>query len=422
LGWSSRVPVSTVTTRGRAKRLLGRLRNQPVLVQAKLPRLSLQEPGLPGLGLPRLGLPGLGLPGLGLPERPAVQLLPKAARRQVLNQHHRLREQPPAIREPALVTRIAIVGYGNLGRGVETVADQHDDIDVVGVFTRRPVADVKTQGTAVLPIADLGAWADEIDVAVLTAGSATDLPELGPAVLRLVNTVDSFDTHARIPQYFATMDAVGAESGHLAMVSAGWDPGLFSMNRVLFDAVLPVGDTITFWGPGVSQGHSNAVRRIKGVADAVQYTIPKPEAVANARTGAALSTRDKHSRVCYVVLAAGADPEQVQSAIVNMPNYFADYDTTVHFVSAAELDRGHRQMPHGGLVVHRAETSAGTHHVLDFQAELTANPEFTAAVLIACARAVHRAASERSGAVTMIDLPLAYYSPRSDADLRATFW
>ena len=315
--------------------------------------------------------------------------------------------------------RIAIVGYGNLGRGVENAIGMQPDMELVGVFTRRNPADVTTEGAKVYSVQEIDGF--EIDVAILCGGSATDLMTQGPEFAAKFNVVDSFDTHAKIPEHFSDMEEVSLKNDTLSMISTGWDPGLFSIQRLIAEAVLPQGDTFTFWGKGVSQGHSDAVRRIQGVANAIQYTIPKEEALEAARAGRGqnLTTGDKHLRECFVVAEDGADREAIREEIVTMPNYFSDYETIVHFITAEEMARDHQGMPHGGIVLRRGETMDGVNHVYEFGLQLDSNPQFTAAVNVACARAVYRAYQEgRRGCVTVFDLPLAYLSPKSGADLR----
>ncbi|MFP5527407.1 diaminopimelate dehydrogenase [Peptococcus simiae] len=315
--------------------------------------------------------------------------------------------------------KIAIVGYGNLGRGVETALLQQPDMEAVGVFTRRDPASLTSQIPA-YPLADLPQH--EVDVAILCGGSATDLIEQSPDIVRHCNIVDSFDTHARIPEHFAHVDAAAKESDHAALISTGWDPGLFSLMRVLGLAVLPNGTVDTFWGKGVSQGHSDAIRRIPGVVKAVQYTIPKEEAVARVEQGqgGGLTARDKHLRECFVVAASEADQEAIRHTIVTMPNYFADYDTLVHFIDEASFDADHTAMPHGGQVIRHGHTSEGTPQVMKFSLDLASNPEFTASVNVACARALYRAYQEgKRGCMTIFDLPLAYLLPISAEELRA---
>ena len=323
-------------------------------------------------------------------------------------------------------TRIGILGYGNLGHGVELACRQSDDVELAALFTRRDPASVKplTEGVAVHPADELAAHADDLDVLVLCGGSANDLPEQTPECARLFNVVDSFDTHANIPVHFANVDAAAREGGKVAIISAGWDPGMFSLARLYAESVLPEGRDYTFWGRGVSQGHSDAIRRIPGVADARQYTVPVPAALDAVRAGEnpELTTRQKHTRECFVVAEEGADRAAIERAIVEMPNYFADYDTTVTFVSQEELDRDHAGIPHGGSVIRSGVTGEGgaNRHVIEFSLKLDSNPEFTGSVLVACARAAHRLAREgQAGCKTLFDIPPAYLSPKSAEDLRA---
>ena len=325
------------------------------------------------------------------------------------------------------VIRIGILGYGNLGRGVELVCRDNVDTRLVAVFTRRDPASVVplTDGVAVYPASDLAAHVDDIDVLVLGGGSATDLPEQTPACARLFNVVDSFDTHANIPAHFAAVDAAAREGGKVAVISAGWDPGMFSIARLYANAVLPNGADYTFWGRGVSQGHSDAIRRIPGVIDARQYTVPVPAAREAVRAGERpeLTVRQKHTRECFVVAEEGADLAAIEKAIVTMPNYFADYDTTVTFISQEELDRDHAGIPHGGSVIRTGATGPDgqSTHVIEYSLKLDSNPEFTGSVLVTCARAAWRLAGEGAvGARTLFDIPPAYLSAVDDADLRAT--
>ncbi|MCC6868695.1 MAG: diaminopimelate dehydrogenase [Burkholderiales bacterium] len=319
--------------------------------------------------------------------------------------------------------RVGIAGYGNLGKGVESALAATQDMELVGVFTRRDPAALQL-GNRAVPVHGIDAiarFADAVDVLVLCGGSKTDLPEQGPTLATLFNTVDSFDTHAKIPEYFAAMDAAASHAGHVAIISVGWDPGLFSLYRLYGEALLPDGVGYTFWGKGVSQGHSDALRRVPGVRGGVQYTVPSSEAVARVRSGSrpALTTREKHTRDCYVVLEPGADPAAVERAIVTMPDYFADYDTTVTFVSAAELQRDHAAMPHGGFVMRSGTTGTGTSQRMESSLALDSNPEFTASVLVAYARAacrLHRR-GER-GAKTVFDVAPGLLSPKDAADLR----
>lgn len=325
------------------------------------------------------------------------------------------------------VTRIGILGYGNLGRGVELACRDNDDVQLVAVFTRRDPASITplTEGVAVYSADDLAAHADDVDVLVLGGGSATDLPEQTPACASLFNVVDSFDTHANIPAHFAAVDAAAREGGKVAVISAGWDPGMFSIARLYANAVLPNGADYTFWGRGVSQGHSDAIRRVPGVVDARQYTVPVPAALEAVRAGERpeLTTRQKHTRECYVVAEEGADLAAIEKAIVEMPNYFSDYDTTVTFISKEELDRDHAGIPHGGSVIRTGATGAEGQntHVIEYSLKLDSNPEFTGSVLVACARAAWRLASEGVvGAKTLFDIPPAFLSAVDDAELRAT--
>ncbi len=321
--------------------------------------------------------------------------------------------------------KIAIYGYGNLGRGVEAAMKQNPDCELLGVFTRRDPASVKTRsGVAVYPAGDILSFKGEIDVLILCGGSATDLPELTPALARDFCVVDSFDTHANIPAHFGAVDAAAREAGTLCLISAGWDPGMFSLARVYAQALLPDGQDYTFWGRGVSQGHSDAIRRIPGVLDARQYTVPVPAALEAVEAGGdpVLTTRDKHTRECFVVAAEGADREAIRTAIVTMPNYFADYDTTVTFITAEEMARDHAGLPHGGRVIRNGRTGLeGEHtHTVAYSLRLDSNPEFTASALVAFARAVCRMrARGRTGALTVFDVSPADLSPLSGEELRA---
>jgi len=320
--------------------------------------------------------------------------------------------------------RIGIVGYGNLGRGVALAVPQNPDMELVGIFTRRQPGDIDAPdaSTPVLPFDGLTDHRDEIDVLILCGGSKDDLPEQGPALAAHFNTVDSFDTHARIPEYFAAVDAPARAAGRTALISTGWDPGMFSLNRLYGEALLPEGETYTFWGKGLSQGHSDAVRRVPGVAAGVQYTIPAEAAIDAVRSGRRpeLSTREKHRRECFVVLEEGADADAVKEAIVTMPHYFAEYDTEVHFITAEELRRDHGAMPHGGFVIRSGITGGAHAQVVEYRLQLESNPEFTASVLVAFARAVHRLnAQGQTGAKTVFDVPPGLLSPRSPEELRA---
>lgn len=322
--------------------------------------------------------------------------------------------------------RIGIMGYGNLGRGVECAIRQNPDMTLAAVFTRRPPESLTllTPGVPVVAAASAPSFAGDIDVMILCGGSATDLPEQSPKMAAHFNLVDSFDTHANIPAHFTAVDAAAQASGKIGIISAGWDPGLFSLNRVYAGAVLPQGRDYTFWGKGVSQGHSDAIRRIAGVKDARQYTIPVPEAVEAVRSGAMpeLTTRQKHTRECFVVAEDGADKARIEHDIVTMPNYFADYDTTVHFISAEEMKRDHSGLPHGGTVIRSGQTGwDGEHrHVIEYRLTLDSNPEFTSSVLIACARAAYRMhEAGQKGAKTLLDIPPALLSPMSGEELRS---
>lgn len=316
--------------------------------------------------------------------------------------------------------RVGIVGYGNLGRGVELAVAQNPDMQLNAIFTRRDPASIPSSVKA-YAIEDANNFTNDIDVMILCGGSATDLPEQGPQFASMFNVVDSYDTHAKIPQYFEAVDEQAQASGKVAVISTGWDPGLFSLNRLLFEAILPEGNSYTFWGKGVSQGHSDAIRRVPGVKDAKQYTIPVEAAVNRVRKGEnpELSTSEKHLRDCYVVAEDGADLEQIKQTIVNMPNYFADYDTTVTFVSEEELKANHSAMPHGGLVLRSGKTGEASTQIMEFGLNLESNPEFTSSVLVAYARAAYKLAeSGQKGAKTVYDIPFGLLSPKSPADLR----
>lgn len=320
--------------------------------------------------------------------------------------------------------RIGIAGYGNLGRGVEAAVAKTADMTLTGVFTRRDpqAVDAVDPATAVYAWDELGARAGEIDVLILCGGSKTDLPVQSPELAGRFHLVDSFDTHAKIPEHFAAVDAPARAAGKTALISAGWDPGMFSINRVYGEAILPDGDSYTFWGRGVSQGHSDAVRRVPGVAAGVQYTLPSEEGIAAVRSGIRpeLSVRQRHTRECFVVLEDGADADTVREAIVTMPDYFEPYDTTVHFITREELDRDHAGIPHGGFVIRSGDTGAGNSQVVEYRLELGSNPEFTASVLVAYARAVHRmAAAGDHGAKTVFDVAPGLLSPKTAAELRA---
>ena len=321
--------------------------------------------------------------------------------------------------------RIGIAGYGNLGRGVESALAGTKDMELVGVFTRRSPETLQTKtGAPVYAMADAPGMADKIDVMILCGGSANDLPKQTAELAQYFNVVDSFDTHAKIPEHFDAVDAACRKSGKLGMISVGWDPGMFSLNRLYGQAILPNGSDYTFWGKGVSQGHSDAIRRIPGVQDARQYTIPVESALERVRAGEnpQLTTREKHTRECFVVAKEGADLAAIEEAIVTMPNYFADYDTTVHFISQEELDRDHAGIPHGGIVFRTGTTGLnGEHkHVIEYKLTLDSNPEFTSSVLVAYARAVYRLHSEgQTGCKTVFDVAPASLHPESGEALRA---
>ena len=321
--------------------------------------------------------------------------------------------------------RIGIMGYGNLGRGVELAVRQNADMELTAVFTRRAPEDLRllTPGVTVCRAEDAPDWKDKIDVLMLCGGSATDLPVQTPEYAKHFQVVDSFDTHAKIPEHFAAVDAAARENGHTAIISVGWDPGMFSLLRLLGGCILPEGQDYTFWGKGVSQGHSDAIRRIPGVVDARQYTIPVESALERVRSGQQpeLTTREKHTRECFVVAAEGADKTEIEHAIVTLPNYFADYDTTVHFITMEEMLRDHSELPHGGFVIRTGVTGENRDipQKIEYSLALGSNPEFTASVLVAYARAAHRLAKEGiTGCKTVLDVPPAYLSPMSGEELR----
>ncbi|MBP6018443.1 MAG: diaminopimelate dehydrogenase [Burkholderiaceae bacterium] len=319
--------------------------------------------------------------------------------------------------------RVGIVGYGNLGRGVESALGQNPDMELVGVFTRRSPDSVvlRNPKVAVHKLDDIVKFQDAIDVLILCGGSKSDLPQQGPALAAMFNTVDSFDTHAKVPEYFHAVDQSAEPAGNTAIISVGWDPGLFSLNRLYGEAVLPEGATYTFWGKGVSQGHSDALRRIPGVKDAIQYTLPVQSAIEQVRSGSMpqLSTRQKHTRQCFVVLEEGSSAQVVQETIVNMPDYFSDYDTEVNFLTHEELKREHAGMPHGGFVIRSGKTGAGTDQVVEYALKLDSNPEFTSSVLVAYARAAWRLNQQGStGAKTVLDIAPGLLSPKTAAALR----
>ena len=321
--------------------------------------------------------------------------------------------------------KIGILGYGNLGRGVECAVKQNDDMELVAVFTRRNPEDVKilTEAATVCNVADVEDWKDKIDVMIICGGSATDLPKQTPVYAKMFNVIDSFDTHARIPEHFANVDAAAKEGGHVGIISVGWDPGMFSLNRLYANAILPDGNDYTFWGKGVSQGHSDAIRRVEGVKDGKQYTIPVEAALEAVRNGEnpELTTRQKHTRECFVVAEEGADLAQIENEIKTMPNYFSDYDTTVHFISEEELKANHSGIPHGGFVLRSGKTGwdGENKHLIEYSLKLDSNPEFTSSVLIAYARAAYRLASEgQIGCKTVFDIAPAYLSAKSGEELR----
>lgn len=321
--------------------------------------------------------------------------------------------------------KIGIIGYGNLGRGIECGIRQNEDMELAAVFTRRNPGDVKirTEGVPVYPIEELEKMQGKLDVVILCGGSATDLPKQTPEYAKYFNVVDSFDTHAKIPEHFAKVDEAAKESGHVALISCGWDPGMFSLNRLYANAILPEGKDYTFWGKGVSQGHSDAIRRVEGVKDGKQYTIPVEDALKEVRSGSRpeLTTRQKHIRECFVVAEEGADKSKIEETIKNMPNYFADYDTIVHFISEEELKRDHSGIPHGGFVFRTGATGFEKEHkhIIEYSLKLDSNPEFTASVILAFARAVNRLYKEgQKGCKTVFDVAPAYLSPKSGEELR----
>ena len=322
--------------------------------------------------------------------------------------------------------RVGILGYGNLGKGVESAIAQNDDMELKAVFTRRNPENVKvrTAGVKVLQADELSHMQDELDVLILCGGSATDLPVQTPQYASMYNVVDSFDTHARIPEHFAAVDAAAKKAGKVSLISCGWDPGMFSLNRLYANCVLPEGNYYTYWGKGVSQGHSDAVRRIEGVKDCRQYTIPVEKAVEAVRNGSnpELTTREKHTRECFVVAEEGADLAKIENEIKTMPNYFSDYDTTVHFITEEEMKRDHSGLPHGGMVIRTGVTGMEKEHkhVIEYSLKLDSNPEFTGSVIVAYARAVSRMNKEgMSGCKTVFDVAPAYLSPKSAEELRA---
>ncbi len=323
--------------------------------------------------------------------------------------------------------RIGILGYGNLGKGVESAVRQNSDMELVAVFTRRNPDDLKinTPTAKVVNVSEIEQWKDKIDVLIICGGSATDLPVQTPKYAKMFNVIDSFDTHANIPQHFEKVDEASKSADKIALISVGWDPGMFSLNRLYANSILPEGNDYTFWGRGVSQGHSDAIRRVKGVKDGKQYTVPVESAMQSVKNceNPELTTRQKHTRECYVVLEDGADAKQVEHDIVTMPNYFADYDTTVHFISEEELKKNHSGIPHGGFVFRTGKTGLNKehNHVIEYNLKLDSNPEFTSSVLIAYASAALRMYREgQRGCITVFDVPPAYLSPKTNAELLKT--
>ena len=325
-----------------------------------------------------------------------------------------------------MTTKIAIAGYGNLGRGVECAILQNDDLELYGIFTRRDPSSVKTLTNAnVYNINDILDHKDNIDVVLICGGSATDLPKQTPYLAEYFNVLDSFDTHAKIPEHFSNVDSVAKKSGKIAMISGGWDPGMFSINRLYGEAILPNGKDYTFWGKGVSQGHSDAIRRIDGVVDARQYTIPIESALKKVRDGQnpEFTTREKHLRECFVVAKDDADKQKIENEIKTMPNYFADYDTVVHFISQQEMKENHSTLPHGGFVIRCGKTGIALNnsHIIEYSLKLDSNPEFTSSVLVAYARAINKMSKEgMSGCKTVFDVAPAYLSSKSNEELRKT--
>ncbi len=320
--------------------------------------------------------------------------------------------------------KVGIIGYGNLGRGAEAAIKQQPDMELVAVFSRRGAVETIDPQIKTLHIDEVRSYKEEIDVMVLCGGSKSDLPEQTPYFASMFNTVDSFDTHAKIPEFFESVNDVAEKSGFVSIISVGWDPGLFSINRVMSEAVLIDGNTYTFWGKGLSQGHSDAVRRVEGVKSGVQYTIPSEDAIARVRKGEnpRLSTSEKHRRECFIVLEDGADPQKVEKTIIEMPDYFVDYDTTVHFISQEILQKEHQAMPHGGFVIRSGKTGDDNNQIVEFSLKLNSNPEFTSSVLVAYARAAYRLHSEgQKGAKTVYDIGPGYIHPSSAADLRKNY-
>lgn len=325
-----------------------------------------------------------------------------------------------------MTIKIGILGYGNLGKGVECAIKHNPDMELKAVFTRRDPSSLSilTEGAKVYSVADAPAMKDEIDVLIICGGSATDLPKQTPEMAKYFNVIDSFDTHAKIPEHFEAVDKAAKESDHIGLISVGWDPGMFSLNRLYANAVLPGGKDYTFWGKGVSQGHSDAIRRIEGVKNAIQYTVPIESAMEQVRSGSepTLTTREKHLRECYVVAEEGADKAAIEKAIKTMPNYFDEYDTTVNFISEEELKAHHSKMPHGGFVIRTGETGCeGNKHVIEYSLKLDSNPEFTGSVLVAYARAAYRLSKKgESGARSVFDIAPAMLSQKTPEELRAS--
>ena len=322
-----------------------------------------------------------------------------------------------------MTIKIGILGYGNLGKGIEAGIKYNKDMELSAIFTRRNPKDLKTYTKAnVVSVEEIENWKDKIDVMILCGGSATDLPVQSPKFAKMFNIVDSFDTHAKIPEHFKNVDISAKEGEKVALISCGWDPGAFSLNRLMAESFLPQGNTYTFWGTGVSQGHSDAIRRIEGVKNAVQYTVPIENAIDRVRNGENpnLSTREKHLRECYVVLEEGADSKKIEEEIKNMPNYFADYETIVHFITEEELKENHSKMPHGGFVIRSGKTglNENTNQIIEYSLKLESNPEFTSSVILAYARAVYRLAKKNeSGAKTVFDIPPAMISQKTNEEL-----
>ena len=320
--------------------------------------------------------------------------------------------------------KIGIIGYGNLGRGVEEAVRHSQDIELVAVFTRRDKDSVKTNGAKVESLDNLANYKDDIDVCVLCGGSATDILTQAPEIAKMFNTVDSFDTHAKVPQYFATIDEIAKKSGKLSMISTGWDPGLFSIMRVLSESILPQGENYTFWGRGISQGHSDAIRRLDGVADAKQYTVPKEDVIQKLKNGEKIQIKAEtsHIRQCYVVSKEGYDKEKIEQEIKQMPNYFLGYETIVNFISQEELNKNHNNLPHGGKVIRYGSTSEKNKEIIEFSLNLDSNPEFTASVNIACVRALYKMIQDgKKGACTILDVPVGYFSAKTPEELRAHY-